>query len=100
MKYVHIVAFDPATQRADTKATCVLDNGSTVVDCRGDEALAAELRSGVADQARMLMVTPRDGEAFLAALKWTYRQPTLFATSVMEGDSAQPYVLPEPKKLG
>ena len=47
----------------------------------------------------MRNVTPKDGEAFLKALQWIYKQPTLFATAVLEGDKVEPYDLPAPTKL-
>jgi len=97
MKYLHIVAFDPRTNASVTRATCVLRDGEKAVACTGDEKLVTQLRLGVFHPGTLKTVTPDDGEAFFQALALEYRQPALFATDVFEGQTVEPYALPEPR---
>jgi len=95
MNYVHIISMDPATGDVSTRATCVLEDGKTTVDCRGDGPIVDRLTAGVFSPGDMRHVTPDDGIVFLKALRHEYANPTLMASDVIEGDTVEPYALPE-----
>ena len=100
MKYLHIVAFDPLTNKSVTRATCVLEDGARSVVCTGDAGLIAELRPGFFHPGLLRTVTLDDGEPFLQAVAFEYRHPALFATEVLEGKVVEPYALPESQPPG
>jgi len=95
MNYVHIISMDPATGSVSTRATCVLEDGKTAVECKGDEAIVEQLGTGVFHPGAMRHVTPDDGLVFLEALRHEYSHPTLMASDVIQGDTVEPYELPE-----
>lgn len=99
MKYVHIVSYDPVAGKGVQKVTCVLEDGSRVVECQGDEGVITELRFGVSHPTQMKKLTMDDGEEFLKALQWLYKHPSLLATEMIEADVVEPYVFPERKSL-
>lgn len=95
MNYVHIISMDPATGETSTRATCVLEDGAPSVECRGEETVVAQLKAGVFSPGAMRHVMPDDGMLFLKALRHEYTHPNLLASAVIEGDTVEPYVLPE-----
>lgn len=61
-----------------------LDEGRVAVEA--DEAFAAELRAGIEDPVTREPLVPDDGFAFLAALSSVYKNPYLYATSVISDE--------------
>lgn len=89
-KWVHIISFDPASERSEVVATCVLEDGK--VSFEGDkEFIAARLDHPFFSPEAGGAVSPEDGEPFLRALGVEFRSPQFFASDVQEGDEVEGY---------
>jgi len=99
MKYVHIVTYKPAEDEYTTRATCVVSEDGAPAECSGDEGIVHELQMGVFSPVSEGAVSPADGVAFLEALGFEYKTPSLFASDVMDGNDVQPYEPPPARDL-
>lgn len=98
MKYVHIIAMDPKTGEIETRATCACAEDSSPAECRGDEALVERLGIGVFHPTLRRNMVPDDGIDFLSALRFEFKHPSLMASDVIEGETVEPYTLPDMKE--
>lgn len=99
MKYVHIVTYKPVEDEYMTRATCVVSEDGAPAECTGDDGIVQELKIGVFSPVAEGAVMPADGVAFLEALRFEYRIPSLFASDVIDGDDVRPYEPPKPRDL-
>ncbi|MBU0624947.1 hypothetical protein KKF05_01245 [Patescibacteria group bacterium] len=87
MRWVHFYQRDFATGRTSIVVTCILGDKNDRVEISGsDSDLMARLQRGVLIPIEDRVVTPRDGEKFLQALKNEFRGLNLAATAVQAGD--------------
>lgn len=94
MKYVHIVTYKPVEDEYITRATCVVSEDGASAECTGDEGIVQELQMGVFSPGADGAVMPSDGIAFLEALRFEYKTPTLFASDTVDGDKVRPFEPP------